>query len=306
MITQAKILAFPASFCFGVFFYVCFFWVGGVHVRKSKIHWFHLFADYDLENGGGSNFNKWRKCQKCVTSPTLWGSGWFDLFSLIFLYRTVKSWKWESVLVTTPNYSIKTLYIHSEHRTDHSAQMCLDAFTNMLDVMQSLAYCAGWFLRRFQDFVTVLFPLDLLFFFYLKCTCEKLENVGSWVFFIIILFTVFLNSLFLLYFMLEQHILSFNILVLIPGLKWKSLPMLLVSHLLIDWFLWIHLWIRVLWLMCNMQSTLALCSPQKIQRNFRHNLGQAERYVCYFIKLKNKLNFGAFSKYNEEMSIQLV
>lgn len=52
MITQAKILAFPASFCFGVFFYVCFFWVGGVHVRKSKIHWFHLFADYDLENGG--------------------------------------------------------------------------------------------------------------------------------------------------------------------------------------------------------------------------------------------------------------
>lgn len=38
-------------------------------------------------------------------------------------------------------------------------------------------------------------------------------------FFIIILFTVFLNSLFLLYFMLEQHILLFNILVLVPGLK---------------------------------------------------------------------------------------
>lgn len=173
-------------------FVLGFLFFGGVHVRKSKIHWFHLFADYDLENGGGgaSNFNKWRKYQKCVTSPTLWGSGWFDLFSLIFLYRTVKSWKWESVLVTTPNYSIKTLYIHSEHRTDHSAQMCLDAFTNMLDVMQSLAYCAGWFLRRFQDFVTVLFPLDLLVFFYLKCTCEKLENVGSWGFFLFLVYSL--------------------------------------------------------------------------------------------------------------------
>lgn len=178
---KPKFWHFQPRFVLGFLFF-SFFW-GGVHVRKSKIHWFHLFADYDLENGGGNNFNKWRKCQKCVTSPTLWGSGWFDLFSLIFLYRTVKSWKWESVLVTTPNYSIKTLYIHSEHRTDHSAQMCLDAFTNMLDVMQSLAYCAGWFLRRFQDFVTVLFPLDLLFFFFFKCTCEKLENVGSWVFF---------------------------------------------------------------------------------------------------------------------------
>lgn len=52
MITQAKILAFPASFCFGFSFFF-FFFGGGVHVRKSKIHWFHLFADYDLENGGG-------------------------------------------------------------------------------------------------------------------------------------------------------------------------------------------------------------------------------------------------------------
>lgn len=34
-------------------FVLGFLFFGGVHVRKSKIHWFHLFADYDLENGGG-------------------------------------------------------------------------------------------------------------------------------------------------------------------------------------------------------------------------------------------------------------
>lgn len=161
---KPKFWHFQPRFVLGFLFF-SFFLGGGYTLENQRFIGFIYLLIMTLKMGG-SNFNKWRKCQKCVTSPTLWGSGWFDLFSLIFLYRTVKSWKWESVLVTTPNYSIKTLYIHSEHRTDHSAQMCLDAFTNMLDVMQSLAYCAGWFLRRFQDFVTVLFPLDLLFFFF--------------------------------------------------------------------------------------------------------------------------------------------
>lgn len=175
---KPKFWHFQPRFVWG--FFVCFVFVGGGHVRKSKIHWFHLFADYDLENGAKKAISINEKNVKNVSHHLPFE----EVVDLTYSHlQTVKSWKWESVLVTTPNYSIKTLYIHSEHWTDHSAQMCLDAFTNMLDVMQSLAYCAGWFLRRFQDFVTILFPLDLLFFFYLKCTCEKLENVGSWVFF---------------------------------------------------------------------------------------------------------------------------
>lgn len=56
MITQAKILAFPASFCFGFSFFF-FFFGGGYTLENQRFIGFIYLLIMTLKMGG-SNFNK--------------------------------------------------------------------------------------------------------------------------------------------------------------------------------------------------------------------------------------------------------
>lgn len=63
-----------------------------------------------------------------------------------------------TTLMNRPHYSIKTVtfvYSYYVFWNRCSAWIYLDASTKVLDVMQTLTSCAGWFPGRFHDFVIV-------------------------------------------------------------------------------------------------------------------------------------------------------